>query len=172
MLALARLAQQVDGAALHDVDAMVDEDADGFSEAELARLAVDHGQEDHGEAFLQLGVLVELVEHDLRLRAALEADDEAHAVAIALVARAVGADVDVGDDFVFDQLGDALEERGLVDLVGKLGDDERLEILGDVLDGHACAHEEAAAAGAIGVDDAGAAIENGAGGEVGALARA
>ena len=68
VLALAGLAQQEDGAALHDVDAVIDEGADGLVEAELARLAVEHGQEDHGEAFLQLGVLVELVEDDLRLR--------------------------------------------------------------------------------------------------------
>ncbi len=50
------------------------------------RLAVDHGQEDHGEALLHLRVLVELVEDDLRFGAALELDDDAHAVAIALVA--------------------------------------------------------------------------------------
>ena len=53
-----------------------------WSSAEFARLAVEHGQEDHREAFLHLGVLVELVEHDLRLRAALELDDDAHAVAV------------------------------------------------------------------------------------------
>ena len=167
MLALARLAQQVDGAALDDVDAVVDEDADSFGEAQLARLAVDHSQEDHGEAFLKLGVLVELVEDDLRLRAALEADDHSHAVAIAFVARPFGAGVDVGDDLVVDELRDALEERGLVDLIRQLGDDERLPVFGDVFRGDAGAHEEAATAGAIGVNDAGAAVENGAGREVG-----
>ena len=148
------LRKQVDSAALNDFNAVVDEDADGFSEAQLARLVVDHGQEDHGEAFLELRVLVELIEDDLRLRAALEADDEPHAVAVALVARAIGADVDVGDDFVFDQLGDALEERGLVDLIGKLGDDQRLEVLSSIFDCDAGPHEEAAAAGAISVNDA------------------
>ncbi len=91
-------------------------------ERELLRLAVEHGQEDHGEALLHLRVLVELVEHDLRLRAALELDDDAHAVAIALVAHVA----DFVDDLFGDQLGDALDELGLVDLVGNLGDDDRL----------------------------------------------
>ena len=73
---------------------MIDESANGLVEAEFPRLAVEHGQEDHGEALLHLRVLVELVEHDLRLRAALELDDDAHAVAIALVAHVA----DVVDD--------------------------------------------------------------------------
>jgi len=94
VFALARLAQQEDGTPLHDIDTMVDEDLNCFVEAQLARLAVDHRKEDHGEAFLQLRVLVELVQHDLRLRAALEANDHPHAVAVALIARALGAYVD------------------------------------------------------------------------------
>ena len=50
-----------------------------------------HGQEDHAEGFLHAGVLVELVENDfMLLGAALELDDDAHAVAVGLVA-------DVGD---------------------------------------------------------------------------
>ena len=52
VLAFARLAQQENRAPLHHVDAVVDEGADGFGEAQLPRLAVEHGQEDHGEAFL------------------------------------------------------------------------------------------------------------------------
>ena len=129
------------------------------------RLAVEHGQEDHGEAFLHLRVLVELVEHDLRLRAALELDDDAHAVAIALVAHVA----DVVDDFFVDQLGDALDELGLVDLVGDLGDDDRLFFLGQIFNGHLGAHQEAAAAGLVGLGDAALAVEESAGGEVGPL---
>ena len=64
-------------------------------------------------------------------RAALELDDDAHAVAIALVANVA----DVVDDLFVDQFGDALDELGLVDLVGDLGDDDRLLFLGQVFDG-------------------------------------
>ena len=85
-------------------------------------LAVVHGQEDHRERLLHRRVLVELVEHDLMLRAALELDDDAHAVAVGLVAN-IG---DVVDDLFVDQLGDALDQVGLVYLVRDLGDDDGL----------------------------------------------
>ena len=67
VLALAGLAQQEDGAALNHVDAVIDEVADGLVQTKFLGLAVDHGQKDHGEAFLHLRVLVELVENDLGL---------------------------------------------------------------------------------------------------------
>ncbi len=116
-------------------------------EREFLRLTVQHGQEDHGEALLHLGVLVELVEHNLRLRAALEFDDDAHTVAITLVADIA----DVVDDFLVDEFRDALDELGLVDLVGDFGDDDRQLFLGQVLCSHLGAHHEAAAAGFVGV---------------------
>ena len=106
VLALARLVEQEGGAAADDVDAVIDERMDGCGERELLRLVVVHSQEDHREALLHLRVLVELVEDDLMLRAALELDDDAHAVAVGLVAH-VG---DVVDDLLGDELGDALDE--------------------------------------------------------------
>ncbi len=150
VLALARLAQQEDCAPLNNIDAMIDKAANRMIESQLPRLPVEHREEDHGEALLHLGVLVELVEHNLRLRAALELDDDAHAVAVALIAHVA----DVVNDFVVHQLGDALDELGLVYLIGNLGDDDRLFFLGQVFSGHAGAHHEAAAAGLVGVRDA------------------
>ena len=46
---------------------MIEEGADGVVEWELLGLIVVHGQEDHAEGFLHLGVLVELIEDDLVL---------------------------------------------------------------------------------------------------------
>ena len=117
-VAVAGLVEQEGGAAADDVDAMLEEGVDRVGEWELFGLVVVHGQEDHAEAFLHAGVLVELVEDDFVLGAAFELDDDAHAVAVALVAD-VG---DVVDDFFGDELGDALDEVGLVDLVGDLGE--------------------------------------------------
>ncbi len=139
--------------------------ANGVVEREDLRLAVVDGEEDHGEALLHGGVLEELVEDDLVLGAALELDDDAHAVAVGLVAD-VG---DVVDDLFVGELGDALDEVGLVDLVGDLGDDDRLAAAGDVLGGDLGAHDEASAAGVVGLGDSVAAVEIAAGGEVGAL---
>ena len=59
--------------------------------------------------------------------------------------------------------------RSLIHLIRNLGDDDRLLVFGDVLDGGACAHHEAAAAGAVGFEDSGAAVNDAAGREVGAL---
>ena len=157
-------AEEEGGAAADDLGAVVEEGADGLVERELLGLVVVDRQEDHAEGFLHLGVLVELVEDDLVLGAALEADDDTHAVAVGLVAELVAGDV--GDDAFVDELGDALDELGFVDLVGNLGDDDGLAAAGDVFDAAFGAHEEAAAAGAVGVGDVGLAEEESAGGEV------
>ena len=125
MLALARLAQQVIGAAADHVEAMIDEALERVEQAQLARLPVDDGQQDHAEVDLHLRVLVQIVQHDFGLLAALQLEDDAHAVAIALVA-------DFGNAFELlfvDQAGGVLDQAGLVDLVGKLGDDDGLAIL-------------------------------------------
>ena len=164
VLALPRLAQQVGGAAAHHIDAMIDEVADGIRQRQLPRLAVDHREEDHGEALLHLRVLVELVQHDLRFGAALQPDHDAHAVAVALVAELIARDV--GDHAVVHQVGDALDELHLVYLVGNLGDHDGLPAAGDVLDGALGAHQEAAAAGAIGLGNAAAPVDEAAGREV------
>ncbi len=110
-------------------------------------------------------MLVKLVEHDLGLGAALELDDDAHAVAVALVAHVA----DFVNSLLIHQVGDALDELRLVDLVGNLGNDDRLLFLGDVFRGHAGTHHEAAPAGLVGVDDAAFAVEKAARGEIGAL---
>ena len=166
MLAVAGLGEEEGGAAADDLDAVVEEGADGLVEGELLRLSVVDGEEDHREGFLHLGVLVELVEDDLVLGAALEADDDAHAVAVGLVAELVAGDV--GDDAFGDELGDALDELGFIDLVGDLFDDDGLAAAAYVLDATFGAHEEAATSGAVGLGDVGAAEEGSSGGEVGA----
>ena len=165
VLAVFRFLQQVSGAAADDVDAVLDEVFDGLDQAHFAGLSVDHRQQDHGETFLHLGVLEELVEHDLGLGAALEFDDDAHAVAIAFVAN-VG---DVFDVLVVDQLGDAFDQDRLVHLIGNFGDDDGLAIFVEGFDRGLGAHHEAAAAGAVGLENSGAAVDDAGGGEVGAL---
>ena len=64
---------------------------------------VDEGEHVGAERRLQLGVLVEVVEHDLGDGVALEHDDEA----LAGAARRLVADVgDAGDLAVLDEVGD------------------------------------------------------------------
>jgi len=52
----------------------------------------------------------------------LQNDHDPHSVAVGLVTN-IG---DILEDAVFDQIGDAFDERRLVDLVGDLGDHDRL----------------------------------------------
>ena len=96
-----------------------------------ARLPVHQRQHVDEEGGLHGGVFVEVVEHLARLRFALQLDDDAHALAVGLVAQVA----DAVDLLVLDQLGDALDQGGLVDLVGQLGDDDLLALrAGGVLD--------------------------------------
>ena len=74
------------GAPADHFHAVLDEVLDDVDQAQLARLPVDDRKHDHAEAGLKLGVLVEVVEHHLGLLAALELENDAHAVAVALVA--------------------------------------------------------------------------------------
>jgi hypothetical protein len=130
-----------------------------------ARHPVDQGQHVRAEVRLQLGVLVEVVQHDLGDGVALEHDDQA----LTGAARGLVADVgDPGQAPVLDVLGDLLREAVGVDLVGQLGDDQALPAL-DLLDLHDRAHDDRATARAVGVLDAAGAHDERAGGEVGAL---
>ena len=160
--ALLRFAQVILRAAPDHVDAMVNELLQRVNQRQRARLAVNDGQHDHPERLLELRVLVEIVQNHFRLLAALDLNDNAHAIAVRLVA-------DVGDalDFlVLHQLRDALNDLGFVDLEGNLGDDDLNFFLGGTLDGRLGAHGELAAAGAVGVFDPALAVNVGAGGEV------
>ena len=117
---------------------------------------------DSPEGGLQLGVLVEVVEHHPGDRVALEDDDEP------LAGPAGGLVLDIGDaaePAVLDQLGDLRRERVGVDLVGQLGDDEALPAA-DLLDLDDGPHDDRAAPGAVGVLDALAAHDQCAGREV------
>ena len=59
---------------------------------------------------------MQLIQDDLVLDTALEADDDTHAVAVGLVTELIAGDV--VDDALVHKLGDALDELGFVDLVG------------------------------------------------------
>src|SRR5438309_3577827 len=107
---------------------------------------------------------MKLIQNDLRLGAALEANDDAHAVTVALVAEFVAGNV--ADDALVDEFSDSLDELGLVDLIGNLGDDDGFSSAGDLFDGALGAHHEAAAAGGVGVADGALAEDKAAGWEV------
>ncbi len=162
--AFARLLELEHGPSRDDLASMRDERLDHRLQVAQPRLTVDQRDHVHAERVLQLRVLVEVVQHDLGNLAALELDDDAHA-------RLVGLVLDVRDALellLLRQLGDALEQRLLVHLVRQLVDDDRRAVAAlDVLEVDLRAHHDAAAAGAIALADAGDAVDDPAGREVG-----
>ena len=143
---LARHAQQVLRAAGDHLDAMIHVDLQRALEAEQARLAVDQRQQIDAERALERRVLEELVQHLAGRGAALELDDDVHPLAVRLVAQIA----DVGDAALAHQLGDALQEGGLVELVGDFGHQDPVPPTRHLLDAGASAHDHAALAGAVG----------------------
>ncbi len=160
--ALLSLAQLIFSAAYHHFVAVGHKLADEFLEVERAGTSVDEGHVVDAERGLHLGHLVELVEHHVGVGVALELDDDAHALVVALV-------VDVGDAVEFlvgHEVGYVADELGLVDVIGYLGyDDILVVVLG--FDFGLGAYEHSAAACLIGFLDSVVAVDGAAGGEVG-----
>ena len=164
MAALARLAQVEHGAARDDLAPVPQERLEHVLEVHQLRLAVqqrDHVDAEHG---LHRRLLVEVVEDDVRDLAALQLDHDAHAVLVGLVAQLR----DALDQLAAHQVGDALEQPRLVHLVRQLGDDDRLAAVRvDLLDLGLRPHDDAAAAGRVGVVDLARAVDDAGGREIG-----
>ena len=122
MRAVARLGEIENRAARDDFAPVPQECLEHFLEAEELRLAVDERDHVDAEHGLERRLREEVVEHHLGDFAALQLDDDAHAVLVGLVAQ-LG---DAVDFLVAHQLGDALEQARLVHLVRQLGDDDGL----------------------------------------------
>src|SRR5260370_8081765 len=147
--ALFGLAEVVAGGAENNVAAVFDEQANQLDEAQLLGLSADNGQQDHAEGFLHLGVLEEIVENELGFFAALDFDDDAHSLAVGFVADIADAVELLG----LDQLRAALDEPGLVYLIGEFGDDDVFAVLAGIFRGRLGAHCAAAAARLVGLLD-------------------
>ena len=145
------LAQPVGGAPDDDVELVLDVVADHLVEAQRARHPVDDRQHVGAEAGLQLGVLVEVVQHHLGHRVALDLDDDAHADPVAALVLDVG---DAGEPAVADLLGDRGDEVVVVDLIGQLGDDHRGPAARIFFYLNHSAHPDRTAAGLVGIGDA------------------
>ena len=142
MLALARLLQLVFGAAADDDAAVLDVRLEHLLQAHRLRLAAVERHHVHRERRLHRRVLVELVQHAGGLAFARELDDDAHAVAVRLVAQVADAD----DLAVLHHVGDLLDQRRLVHLVRQLGDDDHLAVAArHLFDARLGLHDDAAA---------------------------
>ena len=100
---------------------MLDVAVDGLLERQGLRLAMINGEHVDAEGGGQLRVLVEVVNDHLRDGIALKLDDHA-GVFIGFIANSRN----LGEDLFIGQLCNALDERGAVDVVRDLGDDNLL----------------------------------------------
>ncbi len=161
---VARLVEQIFRAPGDDGLAELQERGEHVAQRHHLRLAAVERDHVAAKAGLQRGEAPELVEHDIGDRVALDLDDDADAVAVALVAH-VG---DALDALLAHEFGDALDQSRLVHLIRHLGDDDRLALLAQRLHVGLGADDDGASAGGVGGADAGAADDEAAGREVGA----
>src|SRR5437868_7933924 len=165
VLTIARLGQQIRRAPADHIYAVVDEIFDRLHQAHFPGLAVHHRKQNHAEAFLHLGMLEQLIEHQLRLAIPLQLDHNAHTIAVALIANIRN----IIDYFVVYELSDSLYQPRFVHLIGNLGDDDSLAIFVEGFDAGLGSHHETASTIFVGIHDSRAAMNDAGGREIGAL---
>ena len=166
MAALTRPAQQVDGAAGNDFLAVLYKGFEHLLEVEHPRLTIDQRHAVDAKNGLQLSLRVQIIEHDLAGFAAPQLDNDTHTVFVGFIPQ-------LGDalDLLFlDQLGNAFDQPGLIQLIRQLRNDDgvlvRLVITDNLSPG---THINTPATGTVRLHDAGAAVDNGRGWKIGPL---
>ena len=115
------------------------------------------------EGGLKRRLCKELVQHDLRIRVALELDDHTHTVAVGLVAQVA----DALEALILDLVCDIFEQLALVYLIRQLGNDYAGALFSAVLlKFGAGAHYYAALARFVSLSDAASAHDNASGREI------
>ena len=150
MRAVAGFGEQIFGPPRDHFLTKIEERAQHVDQRQHLRPAAVQGNHVGAEARLQGGEAPKLIEHHVGDGVALDLDDDAHAVAIGLVAQ-VG---DTLDALLANEFSDAFDQRRLVDLVGDLADDQRFAVLAQLFDRDLGAHDDRAAAGCISGADA------------------
>ena len=165
MLTILGLLEFEEGPPHHHLAAVLDKEFKHPLQAQHLGATVHDREQDDAEAVLERGPLVELVSDHRRIGVALELDNDPHALAVRLVAK-IGNALDL---FLVHHLGYLLDDAGLGDLVGNLGDDQGgLFGPGVGLDQDAPPHLDDAPPFTVGLQNALAAVDEASRGEVGA----
>ena len=147
--AVARLLEVVLGPTSDDLASPVDVVLEDRLEGQRLRLPVHQRDDVRVEGELQRGVLEKVVEDLARGGIALALDDDAHPVPIRLVSQ-VGDALDLAG---LHEIGDLLEERGLVDLVRDGRRDDGRAPAAGLLECDLCLHDDPPAAVGVHVPD-------------------
>ena len=116
-----RLTQIKLGATPHHLTPELQELFEHFRKSENTGTSADDGQHDHAESGLQWRVLPEIVQHYFRHFAPLQLNHDAHSVTVRFVPQICNS----LNDFLTRQSSYLLEQSRLVDLVGKLDNNNR-----------------------------------------------
>ena len=160
----ARLAQLEHGAAGDHFATVADERLQHLLEVHQLRAAIDQRHHVDAEHRFHLRLLVQVVQHNLGRFTALDLDVDAHAVLVGLIAQLA----DAFDLLFLDQLGDLFDQTRLVHLVRNFSDDDRFAAVVGHFDIGLGTDAHAATAGAVAGDDAGGAVDDAGGREIGA----
>ena len=164
--ALPGAAQQEQRAPGDHLAPVLDESLQHLLEVQYPGLPVDQRHAVDAEHGLELGLGVEIVEHHIAGLAPAQFDNDAQAVLVGFVAQ-LG---DALDLLLFHQFRDLLDEPRFVELVGNLRDHDDVAAPLLVLDHFGPgAHVDAAPARAVGLHDAGPAVDDSGGGKIRAL---
>ena len=158
------LAQQVAGAAVDDLAAVLDVAFEHFADVHELGLALVERKQYHAERRFELRVLEELVENHPRRFPAFELHHDPR-VFVGLVAYVA----DFGENLVRHELGDVLHERVSVDVVGDFRDDDLFLAVFELFDARDPASLDDSAAGLHVAVDSAPADDDAARREVGAL---
>ena len=126
-----------------------------FQGHDLRHLMVD-GSHVTPTVVLQLGVLVQLVQDDLRVGVLADVHHDAHTLAVGLIVQAG----DALDPLVLDQLCHVLDETGLVDHIRNFRNDDLGTAILGLFDGSTAPQGDFAAAGGVGGADAASAHDD------------
>ena len=137
-----RLTQFVLRTTAHHVNAVFDERPQQFEERQDPGLPIDDREIDDAKRRLHWRQLVQIVQDDQTLLAALQLDDDAHALTIALIANVA----DAFEAFLIDQLRDLFNQAGFIDLIRNFGHDNDVAVFALPFDRRAGAHRNGPAA--------------------------
>ena len=128
-------------------------------------MSVNESEHDDTERFLQLGMLVQLIEDNVGIGIAAKLDDDTHPFAVAFVSK-------VGDafyHFIANEFGDLFDKACFVDLIRDLCNDDAVFAVGHLFDVAFGTHLDRTAACHICLMDAVAAEDHGTRREIGTL---
>lgn len=137
-------------AAGNDIFLMVEIVVQDLFERQDARMAVDEGQHDDAERFLELRVFIQFIQDDIGIDIGPQFDDDAHTLAVRFIAQGR----DAVDFLVAGQVGNGLDDPRFIDLIGNFRHDDAVLPFIHRFDSRTGPHLDTAPARRIGFDDA------------------